>query len=208
MNIQTVHPAPAQIAAERLRPAPEVQENAVNAVTGRGEAPGITAVQKNSGARENGFQGELLDRFAPEEPVAKAGLYRMTKGEDGKPTLRLEGQDTAARETEKAAENGPAAQQEAAEETAREQQEAKETEKAEKAEAEESEAKTTTINTDRVDREIRQLEEEVEEIARDLRNATGDEAEALEQKLILSKIELRIKDNDTYRRAHAQVTTA
>lgn len=211
MNIQTIHPAPAQVAAEHLRPTPEVQENAVNAVTGRGEAPGITAVQKNSGAGENGFQGELLDRFAPEEPLAKAGLYRMAKGEDGKPTLLLEGQDNTAKEAAQAGENTPAAEQEAAEETALEQ-EAKEAEKAEKADsdkkAEESKAKTTAINTDRVDREIRQLEEDVEEIAWDLRTAIGDEAEALEQKLILSKIELRIKDNDTYRRAHAQVTSA
>ena len=41
---------------------------------------------------------------------------------------------------------------------------------------------------------------------RKLRTATGDEAERLQQKLTLAKIELRIKDNDTYRRAHAQVT--
>lgn len=199
MNIQTMHPSPVQVSSERLWNTPEAPDNAANAITGAEEAPGITAVQKSAGAGENGIQGELLDRFAPEEPAAKAGLYRMIKGEDGKPTLLFDGQDKAAKETEQAEEKTPAEEKEAAKEAAREQ---------EAEEAEKAETKSTTINTDRVDREIRDLEEDAEDIARDLRTATGEEAEALEQKLLLTKIELRIKDNDTYRRAHAQVTSA
>ena len=57
-----------------------------------------------------------------------------------------------------------------------------------------------------MDRELQQLLDEAEDLARKLRTATGDEAERLQQELTLAKIELRIKDNDTYRRAHAQVT--
>lgn len=205
MNIQTLHPTPAQAASERLRPTPEAQDNAANAVTGAGEAPGITAVQKTAGTGENGIQGELLDRFAPEEPAAKAGLYRMAKGEDGKPTLRFDGGDKAAEKADGSADKTPA------EAAAQEEQEAAEKAEAQKKEAEKAElaeTRKTTFNTDRVDREIRDLREDAEDISRQLRTATGEEAEKLEQQLLLTKIELRIKDNDTYRRGHAQVSMA
>ncbi len=43
MNIQTLHPNPAQLESERLRPTPEVSDTAANAVTGPNEAPGATA---------------------------------------------------------------------------------------------------------------------------------------------------------------------
>ena len=64
MNIQTLHPAPAQIDSERLRPTAETPETAVNAVTGAGEAPGITAAAKTtgSGSGEGWIRGELRDR--------------------------------------------------------------------------------------------------------------------------------------------------
>lgn len=197
MNIQTLHPAPAQTASERYYPtAPEVQDNAVNAVTGKGEAPGITAVQgKSSGAGENGIQGELLDRFAPEGPTAKAGLYRKAKDRDGNPTLRFDDPAKAKKEAEEAS---------LAEKAAEEEKAAKE-KAAEEKKAEKAETKTTTINTDRVDREIKELRDKIEDVSQELRTATGEQAEKLEQQLLLDKIALRIKDNDTYRRAHSQV---
>lgn len=200
MTIQTLHPAPAQTASERYYPTtPEVQQGAANAVIGPDEAPGITAVQgKGAGAGENGIQGELMDRFAPEEPAVKAGLYRKAKGQDGNPTLRFDDPTKAEKEDEET----PA---EAAEEekAAKEQKAAEEEKEAKKAEAK---TKTTTINTDRVDREIEKLREKIEDVAQDLRTATGEEAEKLEQQLLLDRIELRLKDNDTYRRAHSQVS--
>lgn len=197
MTIQTLHPAPAQIASERYYSTPEVQNNAVNAVTGANEAPGITAVQgKSGGAGENGIQGELLDRYAPEEPAVKAGLYRKAKDQDGNPTLRFDDP----MKTEKEDEEDPAKAAEE-EKAAKERKAAEEEKKAEKAKT-----RTTTINTDRVDREIKELEEKIEDIAQDLSTATGEEAEELEQQLLLDRIELRLKDNDTYRRAHSQVS--
>lgn len=201
MNIQVLHPAPAQTASERFYPtAPEVQDNAVNAVTDKGEAPGITAVQgKSSGAGENGIQGELLDRFTPEGPAAKVGLYRKAKGRDGNPTLLFDNPAKTAKEAEKTGE--PSAEEKAAEEEKAAKEKAAEEKKAEQAKT-----KTTTINTDRVDREIRELREKIENVSRELRTATGEQAEKLEQQLLLDKIALRIKDNDTYRRAHSQVS--
>ena len=195
MNIQTLHPAPAQTASERYHPTPEVQNNAVNAVIGANEAPGITAVQGTSGgAGENGIQGELMDRYAPDEPAVKAGLYRKVKGQDGNPTLRFDDPQKAEKEDEAA----KAAEEEKA---AKEQKAAEEEKKAKR-----TEARTTTINTDRVDREIEELEEKIEDAAQDLSTATGEEAEELEQQLLLDRIELRLKDNNTYRRAHSQVS--
>ena len=45
MNIQVLHPNPAQTAPERLRSVPEVPEETARAVTGPDEAPGITAAE-------------------------------------------------------------------------------------------------------------------------------------------------------------------
>ncbi len=186
MNIQTLHPAPAQIDSERLRPTAETPETAVNAVTGAGEAPGITAAAKTSGSgsEEGGIRGELRDRYAPEKPTKGAGLYSMGKDEDGNPVLRFDSPDKA-------------------KEAAKEEQAARQA--AEEREEERAKPRTVT-NTDRVDRELQELREEAEELAQKLRTATGKEAESIQQKLTLAKIELRIKDNDTYRRANAQVT--
>ena len=198
MNIQTLHPNPAQLESERLRPPPEVSDTAANAVTGPNEAPGVTAAAKAAGSDEGGLRGELRDRYAPEDRSGKAGLYRMAKDEEGNPVLLFDGPEKATQEKTEAAGESEEAE---AEEKAAAQKEA-----AQEKEAEESESKSTVTNTDRVDRELQQLRDEAEDLARKLRTATGDEAERLQQKLTLAKIELRIKDNDTYRRAHAQVT--
>lgn len=195
MNIQTLHPVPAQIESERLRPTAETPENAANALTGTGEAPGITAAAKTAGSEEGGIRGELRDRYAPEKPTKGTGLYSMTKDGDGNPVLRFDSPESA-KEAEAAGE----------ETAAKEAEEKAEQQAAQEKEAETAETKATVTNTDRVDRELRELREETEDLARQLRTATGEEAESLQQKLTLAKIELRIKDNDTYRRANAQVT--
>lgn len=194
MNIQVLHPNPAQLAPDRFRQTQEVPEAAANAVTGPSEAPGITAAAPSAG--EGGIKADIRDQYRPEERTEGTGLYRMTKDEDGNPVLRFDQPDKAAEE-KGAAGKEPSPAEEAAEEKAAEEQKAKESEKAKETK--------TTMNTDRVDREIQQLTEEVEELEQQLRTATGDAAGKLEQKLILSKIELRIKDNDTYRRAHADI---
>ncbi len=196
MNIQTLHPTPAQIESERLRPAPEATGTAANAVTGPNEAPGITAAAGAPGSDESGIRGELRDRYAPEDRSGTAGLYRMAKDGEGNPVLLFDGPEKASQEKAEAAGKAEAEEEEKA---------PAEEKAAEEKETERSEAKKTTTNTDRVDRELRELREEAEDLARRLRTATGEEAERLQQKLTLTKIELRIKDNDTYRRAHAQV---
>ena len=64
---------------------------------------------------------------------------------------------------------------------------------------------TCTSNTDRVDAEVKQLRQEKEQ----LRGASGDEKReaALKQKITRIDVELRMKDNDTYRRQNMDIHT-
>jgi len=69
----------------------------------------------------------------------------------------------------------------------------------------EEEESTATINTDAVDREIRELKEQVEELKRQSASETDPvraEEIAREQKAV--QAELQQKDNETYRKQHAE----
>lgn len=69
---------------------------------------------------------------------------------------------------------------------------------------EEKEESSCTCNTDRVDREIEKLKSKMEALEQRL-NTETDEAKVkdLEKQLAQVERELREKDNDTYRRSHA-----
>ncbi len=64
-----------------------------------------------------------------------------------------------------------------------------------------------TTNTDRVDREIEKLKEKKNQLEQQL-NASKDpqDMKKLEQQLARIEQELQLKDNDTYRRAHASIS--
>lgn len=66
-----------------------------------------------------------------------------------------------------------------------------------------------TSNTDRVDAEVKQLRQEKEQLMQQLRGASGDEKReaALKQKITRIDVELRMKDNDTYRRQNMDIHT-
>lgn len=68
---------------------------------------------------------------------------------------------------------------------------------------------TCTSNTDRVDAEVKQLRQEKEQLMQQLRGASGDEKReaALKQKITRIDVELRMKDNDTYRRQNMDIHT-
>lgn len=65
---------------------------------------------------------------------------------------------------------------------------------------------TCTTDTDKVDTEIRNLRREKEQLMQQIRKAAGDEKKeaALKEKIARIDIELRLKDNDTYRRQNAE----
>lgn len=67
-------------------------------------------------------------------------------------------------------------------------------------------AEQTTTNTDRVDRELEKLRAEQEKLSGQLRTASPEDAEKLQKRLSRLENELRQKDNDAYRRAHAVIS--
>ena len=71
-----------------------------------------------------------------------------------------------------------------------------------------SEEERCTCNTDKVDREIEKLKKEQEKLERQLSSAANhadnEKIRELERKLAQIESQLRQKDNDTYRRQHAE----
>lgn len=65
----------------------------------------------------------------------------------------------------------------------------------------------TVINTDAVDREIEKLKQSLSETRKQLSSASDPkEKELLENKLSKIEVEIKHKDNDTYRQQHMQIT--
>ena len=62
-----------------------------------------------------------------------------------------------------------------------------------------------TTNTDQVDAEIKKLHKEKEQLMAQYRKVSGDEKREaeLKEKIARIEMELRLKDNDTYRRQNA-----
>ena len=65
----------------------------------------------------------------------------------------------------------------------------------------------TTGNTDKVDREIEKLKQTQAQLQQKIAAAKEPtDKEALETQLALVEAELKLKDNDTYRRQHMEIT--
>lgn len=65
-----------------------------------------------------------------------------------------------------------------------------------------------TTNTEKADREIEKLKGERKQLERQIKSAAGDDEKVreLEKKLAALEMELKQKDNDTYRRQNASVS--
>ncbi len=72
-----------------------------------------------------------------------------------------------------------------------------------------AEPEEVTGNTDAVDREIEKLKKEKQQLEQQIKAASRDEEKTreLEKKLAQVESELSQKDNDTYRRQHAVITS-
>ena len=79
-------------------------------------------------------------------------------------------------------------------------QEADETETSQKVKS-----SKTTMDTEKVDREIEKLKQAKEQLERRIAVADEKNREVLEAELLNVETQLRQKDNDTYRRQHAQI---
>lgn len=123
---------------------------------------------------------KATDRFERQVPQQSAGVYKISRDDMGRPVVQTdEGrQGKPDRVREKPDEQG-----------------------------DKPTIVKTTLNTDQVDREIDKLKQTQTKMEQQIA-ATKDEKEkqALQTKLEQVKAELKMKDNDAYRRQHMQIT--
>lgn len=183
---------------------------------GTGRARQMEAVEKAKGKNEGGGQENRIppvrrDVYVHGDAPARTGIYCPAADGNGEPGIRFDGpgrQDAsrgflaegrmeemrasgAAKGAEEMRASGSA-------EGAEERRASATPEKSEKTEE-------CTTNTDKVDREIRELREKKKELEQKLARSDGPEdKKRLETQLQQTERELQMKDNDSYRRSHAQ----
>lgn len=136
-------------------------------------------------------QGVKRDEYVPSEKGEPIGLYSMEQDENGNPKIKLD-----------SPESKPANKPDKQEDKSADKSD--EPDKADKPEKEKSESEECICNTDKVDRKLKRLREKAERLEQQLRSATGEEAEKLQKQLAAAQNELAQKDNDTYRKSHAE----
>lgn len=123
---------------------------------------------------------KATDRFERQVPQQSAGVYKISRDDMGRPVVQTDEsrQGKPDRVKEKPDEQG-----------------------------DKPTIVKTTLNTDQVDREIDKLKQTQTKMKQQIA-ATKDEKEkqALQTKLEQIKAELKMKDNDAYRRQHMQIT--
>lgn len=159
---------------------------------GTGRARQMEEVEKAKGRREengqeNKYPAVRRDEYVHGETPAKTGIYCPAADGNGEPGIRFEdpGRQDAGRDV--LAEGRP-----------EERRASGSPEKSEKTEE-------CTANTDKVDWEIRELREKKKELEQKLARSDDPEGKKrLETQLQQTERELQMKDNDSYRRSHAQ----
>ena len=171
---------------------------------GTGRARQMEAVEKAKGKNEGGGQENRIppvrrDVYVHGDAPARTGIYCPAADGNGEPGIRFDdpGRQDASRgflaegRMEERRASGAA-------EGAEEKRASASPEKSEKTEE-------CTTNTDKVDREIRELREKKKELEQKLaRSDDPEEKKRLETQLQQTERELQMKDNDSYRRSHAQ----
>ena len=139
------------------------------------------------------------DEYVKGEPgqETSAGIYHVTQDENGDRKVQYDDPNQPA--TDKPAPDQPASDKPAPDQPDPARPEKDDPEKP---------VEECTTNTDRVDREIAKLKEENQRLQQEIRSASGDEeaVRKLERQLANVRNELLQKDNDTYRRQHADVS--
>lgn len=136
-------------------------------------------------------QGIKRDEYIPSEKDEPIGLYSMEQDENGNPKIKLDSPESKSA-------NKPDKQEDKSADKPDEPDKTNEPEK------EKSESEECTCNTDKVDRELKRLREKAERLEQQLRSASDEEAEKLQKQLAAAQSELAQKDNDTYRKSHAE----
>ena len=195
---------------------------------GTGRARQMEAVEKAKGKNEGSGQENRIppvrrDVYVHGEAPARTGIYCPAADGNGEPGIRFDDPDRqdagrgflAEGRTEERRASGAAegAEERCASGSAEEAEERRASgaaegpeEKRASASPEKSEkTEECTTNTDKVDREIRELREKKKELEQKLARSDGPEdKKRLETQLQQTERELQMKDNDSYRRSHAQ----
>lgn len=127
------------------------------------------------------------DEYIPSEKDEPIGLYSMEYSENGSPEIKFD-----------SPESKPADKPDKSDKPGDKPEEPEEPEK------EKSKSEKCICDTGKVDRELKKLREKAERLEQQLRSASGGEAETLRKQLAAVQSELAQKDNDTYRRSHAE----
>ena len=159
---------------------------------GTGRARQMEAVEKAKGKNEGGGQENRIppvrrDVYVHGDAPARTDIYCPAADGNGEPGIRFDdpGRQDAGRNV-------------LAEGRTEEKRASASPEKSEKTEE-------CTTNTDKVDREIRELRKKKKELEQKLARSDGpEEKKRLETQLQQTERELQMKDNDSYRRSHAQ----
>lgn len=121
-----------------------------------------------------------VDTYEAQPPQQSAGVYQVTRDENGRRIIQV---DESC-------------------ETAQGQPKAKPQDESEK-----PNIVKTTVNTDKVDKEIEKLKQTQTQLEQKIAAAKGPkEKEKLEAQLAQVNAELKAKDNDTYRQQHMEIT--
>lgn len=120
------------------------------------------------------------DEYIPSEKDEPIGLYNMEYDENGSPGIKFDSPESKPADKPDKPE-GP-----------------------EEPEKEKSKSEKCVCDTGKVDRELKKLREKAERLEQQLRSASGEEAEKLQKQLAAAQSELAQKDNDTYRKSHAE----
>lgn len=124
-------------------------------------------------------EGGRFDTYQSQSPQSSAGLYKVVRDENGQQVIEADGnQGNPQSQSKEEPKNG----------------------------AEKPVIVKTTVSTDRADREIDKLKSDQKELKQKIAAAEPEEKERLEQRLAQLEARLRLKDNDTYRRQHAEIT--
>lgn len=127
------------------------------------------------------------DEYIPSEKDEPIGLYNMEYDENGSPGIKFDSPESKP-----------------ADKPDKPNKSEDKPEGPEEPEKESSKSEKCVCDTGKVDRELKKLREKAERLEQQLRSASGEEAEKLQKQLAAAQSELAQKDNDTYRKSHAE----
>lgn len=146
--------------------------------------------QQSSQENNNIPSAEMKKRFDTYEAQPQqqsAGIYQVAHDEEGNKIIQVDKSLETAQEQPKA--------------------EPQDDSKKSNNDGEEPTIVKTTVNTDKVDNEIKKLKQKQAQLEQKIASAKNqNDKESLETQLAQVEAELKLKDNDTYRRQHMQIT--